>query len=210
MRTPLIVALALGIVACQNLPGKTVTSLPIGPEFATQTNKLPEPPFGLVILKPAPDNPASVNTWRNRSFCEQYLRTPPPEGSTSPDSKVRPIHTLWMVTGGSDPPFDCTQMLERYDLARSADIIGKVHFLAESPEGDGPYLVMIGDAEAVLMDGSSFTDFSPLMASWNAVVAAAQRKLAENSAGTNVGNVVSTILKILLILLIIGSTTAGA
>ena len=43
MRMLLIIALALGIVACQNLPPeKTATSVPIGPEFATPTDKLPE------------------------------------------------------------------------------------------------------------------------------------------------------------------------
>jgi hypothetical protein len=210
MRTPLIIVLALSMVACQTLPAqKTVTALPIRPEFVTPTDKLPELPFGLVILKPAQDNPASVNTWRNRAFCEQYLRTPPPGRSTSPDSKVRPIHTLWMVTGGPDQSFDCTQMLEHYDLARSADM-GKIHFPAKSPNGDGPYLAMIGDEAAVFVDGSSFTDFSGLLASWNANVAATQRELAENRTGRGTGNAMSMALQIFLILLMIGSTPAGA
>jgi hypothetical protein len=209
MRTPLIIVLGLGIVACQNLPAeKTGTSLPIGLEFATPTDKLPESAFGLVILNPALENPESVDTRRNRAFCEQYLRTPPPGGSTSPN--VRPIHTLWMVTGGPDPPSDCPQMLERYDLARSVYITRKVHFLAGSPNGQGPYLALIGGEEAVLVDGSSFTDFSALLTNWNAAVGGTQRKLAERSTGTSAGNVMKTILGIFLILLIIGMAPAGA
>ena len=212
MRRPLIIALALGIVACQNLPAeKTGTSLPIGLEFATPTDKLPELAFGLVILNPALENPESVDTRRNRAFCEQYLRTPPPGDSTSPNSNVRPIHTLWMVTGRPNPPSDCPQMLERYDLARSVYITRKVHFLAGSPNGQGPYLALIGGEEAVLVDGSSFTDFGALLTNWNAAVAGTQRKLAESSTGTSAGTILTkTILGIFLILLLFGMGSAGA
>jgi hypothetical protein len=211
MRTSLIIALVLGIVACQNLPAeKTGTSLRIGLEFATPTDKLPESAFGLVILNPALENPESVDTRRNRAFCEQYLRTPPPGDSTSPNSNVRPIHTLWMVTGGPDPPSDCPQMLERYDLARSVYITRTVHFLAGGPNGQGPYLALIDGKEAVLVDGSSFTDFSALLKNWNAAIAATQPKLAESSTGTNAGDVVKTILTIFLILFIMGLGPAGA
>jgi len=211
MRTLLIIVLALGIVACQNLPAeKTGTALPIGPEFATPTDKLPESPFGLVILNPAPESPASVYTRRNRAFCEQYLRTPSPGGSMSPNSNVPPIHTLWMVTGGPNPPSDCPQMLERYDLARSVDIIGKVHFVAGSPKGEGPYLALIGGEEGVLVDGSSFTDFSALLTNWNAAVAATERKVAESSTGPGAGKVIFTILGVFLLLFLLGSGPAGA
>ena len=210
-RLLLTVVLALSVAACQSVPaGTTAMPLPIGPEFVTAADKLPELPFGLVLLKPAPDSPASVDTWRNRAFCEQYLRTPPPGGSTSVDAKVRPIHTVWLITDGPSAPTDCTQMLQRYDLARSAAITGKVRFVAEGPKGEGPYLAMIGDEEAVLVDGSSFSDFGPLLASWNADVAATQQKFAENGAGVSAGKIASAILKILLILLIMAGTPAGA
>ncbi len=210
MRTPLIIALALGIVACQNLPAeKTVTSLPIGPEFATPIDKLPESPFGLVILNPAPDNPASVDTQRNRAFCEQYLRTPPTGGSTPPNSKLRPVHTLWLITDG-DPPSDCSQMLARYDLARSARITGKVHFRPGNPKGEGPRLALIGGEEGVLVDGSGSTDFSALLAKWNDNIAATQQKVAESSTETGAGNAITKILGIFLLLLLIAASPAGA
>ena len=162
MRNPLLItAIALGIAACT--AGRTGPPAAPGIEFATPSDdKFLYPPVGPVILNPAPANPDSVDTPRNRAFCEQYMRTPPTGARPTEDSRLQPIHTAWMVTD-ANLPADCPQMLAKYDRARALHLIGKVHFLTGNPKQEGPYLAMIAGDEGVLVDGSGVTDFSAML-----------------------------------------------
>jgi hypothetical protein len=189
-RTLVAAALALGLAACQ-------TNLPVDePQFATATDKLPEPVFGLVVLNPA-------TAARNQAFCEQYRQIPPPPSL--------PIHTFWLVTSPIYLPIDCPQMLERYDFARTADTIEKSQFLGPRPTGEGPYLVLVGADQAVLADASGRDDFGPFLTGWTATVEATEAKLAGTRPEQSVASTAAkVILGIFLILLLSMGHPGGA
>ena len=322
MRWLSIISLLIWMTACQTVHQSemVVSSTQIGPTFLTPGDTLPQEPYGIVVLKPSVENPDSVDSWRNRSFCEQFLRAPlgsvttpekrsaevvlmpdeakakalaaqwlagadwatiqraaAKEGGTpvevsdwtqaqipSPElataifaatpgvvgtptktalgwyavkvTHVTPgqsqetrspasdrggaVHTLWLVTGGTDQPRDCGQMLGRYDIARTTGILEKSHSPPDTIKGDCPCFAMIGDGQAAIADGSKLMQFAAFVENWNIAIAEAQRK-SNDAQGRNatadernteqrIGSVFLTIFKLLILLLILGAGTPGA
>ena len=183
MRAVLCAGLLLGMAGCTEPPSDAKGGASKTAATGAEGAGLPfSGPVSTVILKPDPDRPTSVDTPRNRLFCEQFVQNPRP-AVPAQGTGGSAIQSVWLETVEVLPPGadqDCSFLLEHYDIQRSQQIAQKIQTAGDFG-GQGPYLVLLNRGEAVVASGSSIGDFGPFVRSWNEALDKTDLQVAEDA-----------------------------